>query len=50
MRYKISDNLDMGMAYLYDDKDERSATNDAVDGAFSDGGAHLLTIGFSYKL
>ena len=50
MRYRISDNMDMGVAYLYDDKDERSAANDAIDGTFSDGGAHLLSVGFSYKL
>ncbi len=50
MRYQINESMGMGIAYLYDDKEERTATNDSVDGTFSDGGAHLVSIGFSYKL
>ena len=48
--YKLSQNLKMGLAYLYDDKEERSATNSAgVNGTFTDSSAHLLTASFKYK-
>ncbi|WNY97751.1 OmpP1/FadL family transporter [Sulfurospirillum sp. 'SP'] len=48
--YKVTQNLKMGLAYLYDDKEERSATNSAgVNGKFTDSAAHLLTASFKYK-
>ncbi|WP_456386027.1 OmpP1/FadL family transporter [Desulfolithobacter sp.] len=49
-RYRVSERLDVGAAYLYDDKDSRSVTNDYVNGTFDDGGAHLVSVGFSYTL
>jgi long-chain fatty acid transport protein len=50
LRYQVNADFDLGIAYLYDDKDSRSAVNDMVSGTFDDAGAHLVTIGFSYKL
>jgi long-chain fatty acid transport protein len=50
MRYSISNTLDIGMAYLYDDKDSRSVVNDHINGTFDGSGAHLVTVGLSYKL
>lgn len=50
MRYTVNDNIDIGMAYLYDDKDSRSVSNDAINGTFDGAGAHLITVGLSYKL
>ncbi len=50
MRYTISDSLNIGMAYLYDDKDSRSAVNDHINGTFDGAGAHLFTVGLSYSL
>ncbi len=49
-RYRVSEKLEIGAAYLYDDKDSRSVTNDYIDGTFDDGGAHLVSVGFSYTL
>lgn len=50
LRYRINADFDLGIAYLYDDKDSRSAVNEMVNGTFDDAGAHLVTVGFSYKL
>jgi long-chain fatty acid transport protein len=50
MRYRINADLDLGIAYLYDDKESRSVVNHYLNGTFDDGGAHLLTVGISYKL
>lgn len=50
LRYRATEDLEVGIAYLYDDKEERSATNRSVDGRFEDAAAHLVTIGLSYKL
>ena len=53
--YKVTQNLKMGLAYLYDDKEDRTVTNRSVPnptapyGTFSDSGAHLLTASFKYK-
>lgn len=52
-RYQKTDNLELGMAYLYDDKETSKVTNNSgltgVDGEFEDTTAHLLTLGFVYK-
>lgn len=52
-KYQKTENLEIGAAYLYDDKESRKVTNNSgltgVDGEFEDGGAHLLTLGFVYK-
>jgi len=50
LRYQLNADIDLGIAYLYDDKESRSAVNEQVNGNFDDAGAHLVTIGVSYKL
>ena len=49
LRYQATDQLEIGIGYLYVDKDERSAVNSIVNGEFTDSGAHVTTIGVSYK-
>ncbi len=54
VRYTINKDMELGVAYLYDDKESRSVNNLAnggsVNGEFEDAAAHLLTVGFTYKL
>ncbi|NOQ47395.1 MAG: porin [Desulfobulbaceae bacterium] len=50
LRYQASEDLEIGIAYLYCDKEDRSAANSVVDGRFEDSGAHLVTFGIAYKL
>ena len=54
--YKLSSNLKVGLAYLYDDKEDRTVSNYNVttnpsgpSGTFTDSSAHLLTASFKYK-
>ena len=49
-RYQANDKLEVGLAYLYDDKETRSVSNSLVSGVFTDAAAHLLTVGLTYKL
>ncbi len=49
VRYRLRDNMEVGIAYLYDSKEDRSVTNSMVNGEFSGASAHLLTMGFSYR-
>jgi len=49
LRYQATEQLGLGIGYLYADKDDRSAVNSIVDGKFSGSGAHLVTVGISYK-
>jgi len=49
VRYKINKDMEVGMAYLYDDKESRSVNNGTVNGTFKNEAAHLVTIGFSYN-
>jgi len=49
-RYRISDKLDAGCAFLYDDKDSRTVVNEKINGTFDDAGAYLVTLGLSYKM
>ena len=49
LRYQATDNLDVGIAYLYDDKGKRTVVNNMVSGSFDHIGAHLLTVGLSYR-
>jgi len=52
----VNKDLEMGVAYLYDDKESRNVTNLSVanplgvNGSFDDAAAHLVTVGLSYKL
>ena len=50
VRYLANEHLELGIGYLYDDKDDRSVTNKVLNGEFSDAGAHVVAIGLSYKL
>lgn len=56
LRYKYSNNLELGASILYDVKDKRKVTQGrsasnplAIEGEFSDASALLLTTGFSYS-
>ncbi|MBV5318528.1 MAG: porin [Desulfobulbaceae bacterium] len=51
VRYKVNKNLELGAAYLYDDKESRDVTNAmGINGSFDDAAAHLVTVGLTYKL
>jgi long-chain fatty acid transport protein len=50
LRYKVNANLELGAAYLYDDKESRSVTNATINGNFKDAAAHLVTVGLTYKM
>jgi long-chain fatty acid transport protein len=50
VRYLANEHLEVGIGYLYDDKDDRSVTNKVINGEFTDAGAHVVAIGLSYKL
>ncbi|WP_333803024.1 OmpP1/FadL family transporter [Sulfurospirillum sp.] len=47
--YKLSQNLKIGLAYLYDVKEDRTVSNGTANGTFTDSAAHLLTASFKYK-
>lgn len=51
--YKVTQNLKMGLAYLYDDKEDRTITSRASAtapyGTFTDSAAHLVTASLKYK-
>ncbi|MCR1811233.1 OmpP1/FadL family transporter [Sulfurospirillum sp. hDNRA2] len=47
--YKVNEKTSVGLAYLYDDKEERTVSNGTVNGTFTDSSAHLLTASFKYK-
>lgn len=58
VRYQQSENLSWGFAFLYDDKESITLTPGAHEeptsllnkgGSFTDGGAYLSTLGFSYE-
>jgi long-chain fatty acid transport protein len=48
-RYRYSDNLTLGASLLYDVKDDRSITNDTINGEFTNSSALLITTGVSYS-
>lgn len=49
--YKVSQDLKVGLAYLYDEKEKRSITTNSagVNGKFTDSAAHLVTASLKYK-
>ncbi len=55
LRYQYSDNLQLGAAYLYDDKESRSVLNYTplgtvnINGTFENSAAHLFTAGLQYR-
>ncbi len=50
LRYQVNKDLEVGMAYLYDDKESRDVDNGVIVGEFDGSAAHLLTFGLAYKL
>ncbi len=50
VRYQANEHLNVGIGYLYDDKDDRSAVNHVINGEFSGSGAHVVALGLTYKL
>ena len=48
-RYRYSNQLTLGASVLYDSKEKRTVTNDAVNGTFKDGSATLVTMGVAYS-
>lgn len=52
--YKVSEKMKVGLAYLYDDKENRTVNNYVAGGAaptgtFTDSAAHLVTASLKYK-
>jgi len=47
--YKLSQKLKVGLAYLYDDKEDRTVSNGTVNGTFTDSAAHLVTASLKYR-
>ncbi len=53
--YQWHDRLNLGMSYMYHHTKSRSVRNDGfaglpgVDGTFTDGGAHVVTVGAQYQ-
>ncbi len=50
-QYAVSDNMDVGIAALYDYKESRTAKDAKgfIDGEFTDAAAFLLTVGMNYR-
>ncbi|MEW6518712.1 MAG: outer membrane protein transport protein [Thermodesulfobacteriota bacterium] len=51
-RYRVNEQLELGGAYLLDDKKTRSihtANSSQINGRFEDAGAHVVTLGMIYK-
>ncbi|MDR9501260.1 MAG: outer membrane protein transport protein [Desulfurivibrionaceae bacterium] len=50
-KYKINDQYELGLAYLYDDKEERKIRpddeNDLIVGDFKNAAAHIVTLGLN---
>ncbi len=55
LEYKINDKMKIGLAYLYDQKEERTVNNrsatepTAANGTFTDAAAHLITMSMKYR-
>jgi long-chain fatty acid transport protein len=50
LRYQPTDNLTVGAAYLFDDKESRTVTNaGGINGTFDNAAAHLVTAGLQYR-
>ncbi len=48
VRYSVSEQMDIGMGYLYDYKESRTVQNQSINGTFTDSAAHMLSFGLSY--
>jgi long-subunit fatty acid transport protein len=52
MQYKMSENMDLGIAALYDYKESRTVKvlpTDVVYGEFTNASALLITVGLNYR-
>jgi long-chain fatty acid transport protein len=53
LEYKLNQDMSIGMAYLFSDKEERSINNNmkpaGLDGKFTDASAHLVNLSFKYR-
>lgn len=47
--YKINDDMSVGFAYVFADKEKRRVNNSNIEGEFSNGSAHLATMAFKYR-
>ncbi|MFV0481439.1 MAG: OmpP1/FadL family transporter [Campylobacteraceae bacterium] len=47
--YKLNDDMSVGLAYLYSDKEKRRVSNALNQGEFSNGGAHLVSASLKYR-
>ncbi len=50
-QYKVNEQMDLGIAALYDYKESRKETSDngQVDGKFTNASALLVSVGMNYK-
>lgn len=49
VQYKVSEQMDVGMAALYDYKESREVKNDKIDGNFTNASAILVSVGMNYR-
>jgi long-chain fatty acid transport protein len=54
LEYKLNEDMSIGAAYIFSDKEERSVSqssnpSDGLDGKFTDGGAHLVNLSLRYR-
>ena len=49
-RYKLTDTMELGMAYLLSDKDSRYVDNSSITGTFDNAQGHIFVIGLSIDL
>jgi len=47
-RYQVNEQMEIGLAYLYDYKEDRTVTNSSINGEFTDAAAHLVSVGLKY--
>ncbi len=50
VKYLITEHMELGMSYLFDEKESRNISNGALEGTLDNAAAHLLTIGLTWKL
>ena len=48
-RYKVNEQMELGLSLLYDYKESRTVTNGTIMGEFTDASALLVTGGINYK-
>jgi long-chain fatty acid transport protein len=48
-QYKVNEQMDLGIAALYDYKESRNVKNDDIDGKFTNASALLVSVGMNYR-